>query len=250
MTRLKATGLHFLLSLLLVVILTSAMLTLWYPNNYFELMGGKKLLLLIIGVDVLLGPLLTFIVFKSGKKTLKLDLIVIATFQLVAMVYGIYVMFEARPVFTVFNQSYFQVVSAVDIDPSELNFGRKDMWRTLSISGPMLVAVAKPDHKNKKETAFFYAVTEEAGRYPRLYDDYKNHQAEVIEAGKPLATLITISLDNKVAVDEFIKSVKRPISDFLFLPIVSMINEMSAVIDAKTGDLIKIIAAQPASQGV
>lgn len=247
MTRLKATGLHFLISLLLVTTLTIAMLTLWYPNIYFKLMGGKELLFLIGSIDVLLGPLLTFIVFKSGKKSLKFDLTCIIAFQLAAMAYGLYVMFEARPVFTVFNQSFFQVVSVVDIDQSELALGRSDMWRTLSISGPRLVAVAKPDDKNKKETAFFYAVTQEASRYPRLYDDYKNHQAEVIKAGRPLTTLLTVNLNNKMAVDAFIKEVKRPISDFLFLPIESMVDEMSAIVDANTGSLIQIIDAQPAS---
>ena len=244
MTRFKATGLHLLISLLLATILISLMLALWYPNAYFKLMGGKKLIFLVGTVDVFLGPLLTFIVFKTDKKSLKFDLLCIATLQAAAMSYGLFVMFQARPVFTVFNKTSFHVVSVVDIAPKELALAKKNEWRTLPITGPKLVAIGSSDKSNKEEKAFASAVSETAFRYPKLYDDYKKHQTEVIKAGKPLDELAAFNAANALTVDKFIKEMMRPMSDFLYLPVESMVDKMVVIVEAKTGAFIQIIDAE------
>ena len=54
------------------------MLAVWYPQPYFAAMGGATLILLLIGVDVVIGPLITLIVFDPKKKSLRFDLAVIA----------------------------------------------------------------------------------------------------------------------------------------------------------------------------
>ena len=121
MNRFKAAGIHVLLSLFIVITTLVTMYLLWYPGNYFTLMGGGKLITLIGTVDVFLGPLLTLIIFKSGKKSLKFDLFCIGLVQIAALTYGVYVMFESRPVFTVFNKDKFQIAAVVDIAPKELS---------------------------------------------------------------------------------------------------------------------------------
>ena len=246
MSKLKAASLHFLISLAVVATIVILMLTLWYPNLYFKLMGGKKLLYLISGVDVFLGPLLTLVVFKAGKKGLTADLVCIAILQVAAMSYGLYVMFEARPIFTVFNKGAFYVASVVDIIPSELAKGKKAEWRTASITGPRLVAAAAMNPKDKHETTFYETESQMgiAQQYPRFYDIYENHLQDVIKAGKPLAELATVSLENKKAVSEFLSTMKKPIVNFLFLPIYSATGDMSVIADSKTGRFIKIINAQ------
>lgn len=239
MNRFKASGIHFLISLIIVSFLLMMMFVLWYPDSYFSLMGGGKLISLIAGVDVFLGPLLTLIVFNTQKKSLKFDLTCIAVVQIIAMSYGMYVMFEARPVFTVFNKTNFHVVSVVDIHPQELAKGKSKQWRTLSISGPELVAIGTPDKNNKEETAFAMVESAHAYRYPRLYDKYEAYINDVIKVAKPLKDLT--KHDKKSVINDFLQQQQRPSSDFVFLPIKSEITEMSAIIDVKTGNLIKIV---------
>src|SRR6266498_743017 len=120
MSRWKAAGMHFGLSAAIAAALLMLMLALWYPPPYFTLMGGATLVLLIAGCDVVLGPLITLIVFRSGKKGLALDLTMIGIVQSLALTYGIYTMFEARPAFTVFAVDRFEVVAANDIRREEL----------------------------------------------------------------------------------------------------------------------------------
>jgi hypothetical protein len=247
MTRLKAAGIHVLISFFIVATVLATMYLLWYPNKYFLLMGGQKLIVLLASVDIFLGPLLTFIVFKSGKKSLKFDLFCIGLVQIAALSYGVYVMFESRPVFTVFNKDKFQISAVVDIAPEELAKANNPQWRQFSITGPELVAIGVPDVKDRNETMFAKVESANAYRYPRLYDQYKNHRDDVIKSGKPLTRLAEVSAKNKAAIDKFINSSNRPENDFLYLPISSELAEMSVIIDAKTGDFIQIIDATSAT---
>lgn len=244
MSRIKAAVIHFIISLTIVSAIVIVMLTLWYPHAYLDLMGGKTLIYLIAGVDIFLGPLLTLAVFDANKKLIKFDLTCIAVLQIAAMSYGFYVMFQARPIFTVYNKNAFYVASVVDIVPSELAKGKRKEWRTASLTGPKLAA-AKPDSNSKYETIFYEteSQTNTIQQYPIFYDDYKNHLASVIKAGKPLAELAKISPDNKRAVDRLLTKKKQTSGDFLFLPIYAVTGEMSAIVDAKTGEFIEIIDA-------
>ena len=244
-SRFKAAGIHLLISGCIVITVLTTMYFLWYPSEYFTLMGGKKLIMVLASVDVFLGPLLTLCIFKGGKKGLKFDLICIGLVQLAALSYGIYVMFQARPVFTVFNKNQFQISAVVEISPDELAKAKKTKWKKLSVTGPELVGIGIPNKQNKREYMFAMVVGTKAYRYPSLYEDYNEHRSEVIKVGRSLSELSADSSENKASIDKFLDQVKRPATDFLVLPISSELAEMSAIVDAKTGDFIEIIDAKP-----
>ncbi len=77
-----------------------------------------EIFLLLLLIDVVLGPLLTLIVYKKGKRTLVMDLAVIAALQLAALTYGLldrrgrYV--SAR---SAFGGNHFELVRKADIEP-------------------------------------------------------------------------------------------------------------------------------------
>ncbi len=245
MHKFRAAGLHVLISFFIVVLVLSIMYFFWFPKAYFALMGGKKLITLIGVIDVFLGPLLTFIIFKSGKKGLKFDLFCIGLVQIAALSYGVYVMLQARPIFTVFNKDKFQIAAVVDIAPEQLAKAKNPQWRQPSATGPQLVAIGIPDKNDKKETMFAKVVSAYAYRYPKLYDPYNKHRDEVVKSGQSLTKLYETGVENKSIIDKFIKKNSRPESDFLFLPITSELAMMSVIVDAKTGDFIEIIDAMP-----
>ena len=57
LNRWKASAIHLTGSALIAATVIALMLALWYPGAYFNAMGGKKLLMIVVGVDVVIGPL-------------------------------------------------------------------------------------------------------------------------------------------------------------------------------------------------
>ena len=86
-----------MLSFAVATAVLAFMLSLWYPGPLFEAAGGDRLVFILVAVDVTLGPLITLVIFKAGKKGLKFDLAVIASLQLAALVYGMHTVYVARP---------------------------------------------------------------------------------------------------------------------------------------------------------
>lgn len=244
MTRIRAAVIHLIISFVIVFVLLALMFGLWYPNQYFKLMGGSGLIFLIVGIDLCLGPLLTLVVFKSGKKSLKFDLAVIALMQLIALAYGSYTMFNARPVFTAFADGEFSVATAGELDSAELKRGTKPEWTSLSLTGPVLVGILKPSNKKEREDLEFLSFGMGYARFPKVFIAYESQQEEVLKAAKPLSVLRTFDDKNRVAIDQLLQDKNRSEQDFVFVPISSFFDDMAAILDAKTAAFITIIDAR------
>ena len=120
--RALAAAVHLAASCALAALAAVLVLLVWFPDPYRHLAGGIGLFALLVGVDVVLGPTLTFVVFNRAKPRAELvrDLAVIGFLQLAALVFGLTTAFEARPVYLVHEVDRFRVVRAADIEPAEL----------------------------------------------------------------------------------------------------------------------------------
>ena len=244
MTRYRAAGIHLMISFIIVFVLLALMFGLWYPNQYFKLMGGGGLIYLIVGIDLCLGPLLTLVVFKSGKKSLKFDLAIIALMQIAALAYGSYTMFNARPVFTAFADGEFSVATAGELELAELKRAAKPEWSSLSLTGPIIVGVNKPSDQKERADLEFLSLGMGYARFPKLFVAYESQQLEVLKAAKPLSMLRTFDDNNQATIDQLLQDKNRPEQDFVFVPISSFFGEMAAILDAKTAAFITIIDAK------
>jgi hypothetical protein len=99
-TKLKATAVHLLMSVAVFIYLAYQIYYNWYPEPYFSVDGGWPGIRLVGAVDLVLGPLITFLIFDLGKsrRAILFDLITIAVIQLSALSYGIYSTYTQRPV--------------------------------------------------------------------------------------------------------------------------------------------------------
>ena len=99
-TKLKATAVHLCMSIAVFIFLAYQIYYNWYPEPYFSIDGGWQGIRLIGAVDLVLGPLITFLIFDLGKsrRAILFDLITIAVIQLSALSYGIYSIYTQRPV--------------------------------------------------------------------------------------------------------------------------------------------------------
>ena len=110
-----AAGIHLGLSACAVGLLAMLMYVRWYPPPFFMFDGGWQVLRLIVLVDLVLGPLLTLVVFDRAKKELRRDLGLIVMLQLAAFAYGAWIMHSHRPAFMVYAERSFYSVSWRDI---------------------------------------------------------------------------------------------------------------------------------------
>jgi hypothetical protein len=111
MSRQRAAGIHFLISVAIFSAVILPLLMMWYPPPLFFADGGWNVVQIAGCVDVVIGPLLTLIVFKPGKKHLKLDLAVIALLQFCALAWGVHLMYQERPLFLAYAEGRFGAVS-------------------------------------------------------------------------------------------------------------------------------------------
>lgn len=118
MTRINAFLIHLGISLIIFLVLLYFIIYQWYPNYLFTADGGWQGIRIIAIVDLVLGPLLTLIVYKPGKPGLKLDLSLIATVQVIALTWGTWITYTERPYVTVFADYYFKPLTKYQYDAS------------------------------------------------------------------------------------------------------------------------------------
>ncbi|MFI3137362.1 MAG: hypothetical protein QX197_11365 [Methylococcaceae bacterium] len=143
LTRIKAGLIHFCLSLSIFTVIFFILLTLWYPEPYFTASGGWQGLKIVAGIDVVLGPLLTLVIFNPSKsaRELSIDLAIIACFQTAALIWGIFTVYQQRPVAVVFWEDSFMTVAAVDLNRFNYPIERLQQF---SEAKPPLIYAEKP----------------------------------------------------------------------------------------------------------
>ena len=110
--RYQAFAVHMAISLVIFFILLVCITQYWYPGILFDTGNGWKAIGMIVGIDLVLGPLLTLIVFNHNKSSLKFDLAIIALMQTAALVYGTWTIHQTRPVALAFVNSSFITIFA------------------------------------------------------------------------------------------------------------------------------------------
>lgn len=207
MSRFKASAIHLLLSAAIICTALLLMITIWYPGALFYAAGGQRLMLILACVDVIIGPLITLIIFDTKKKSLKFDLAVIAMLQSAALIYGGLTIFDARPVFVVFAKDRFELVRANDINPDNLANAVDPQFRELPIGGPIWVGTVLPTDMAERMRLFDSALQgADVQVYPRYYVPMSRSLiaiaanarpvGKLLESGDPTAKMVKASLES------------------------------------------------------
>jgi hypothetical protein len=246
-TRPQAALFHLGVSALVAVTIFAVMLLVWYPSPYFAAAGGGTLLLLLVGVDVVLGPLLTFVVFDPAKKSLAYDLAVIVMLQIAALIYGVHVMASARPVFVVYLRGGFDVVSANDVVSEGMAEAPLPEFQSVPLTGPRLAATRVPVDPGVQLKIGMEAMAggPDLTAYPRYYIPYATASRDAAASGKPLATLAKAKPENAAAVAKLVASSGKSMDELVYLPMHARGAPMSIVLDKAKGDVIGVLPVDP-----
>ena len=239
--RLRAAGIHLALSALVAAVTAMLVFAVWYPWPYREVSGGRELFELVIAVDIVLGPLLTFAVFNRAKPRAELnrDLAVIATLQLAGLAYGLWTVQLARPVHMVFEYDRFRVVHQVDI-PAELDARVPKGLELAPVGGPTLLAL-RPFRNAEENMEFTTAALGgvQLSARPELWQPYELGRAQVLQAARPVAQLKTRFPQRAGEIDAALQKAGRDSASAAWLPLVARKAEAwTVLLDAKTAEVI------------
>lgn len=121
---------HFGISLALIAAVFTAIYLVWFPHALASASGGLEGLAIVAAVDIVLGPVLTFVIYDIAKSRLQLtrDIGVIAFLQLAGLIVGVFVVYEARPIAIVHVYDTFHVLGQSDFDAANIDTSSLDKF--------------------------------------------------------------------------------------------------------------------------
>jgi hypothetical protein len=217
-----AGGVHLLFSVIVLSCVYILVKRTWFIQPWGQLMDGSSLLLMVIGIDVICGPLLTGLVVHSAKARWKnlLDITVIACIQFAALGYGLWTAWQAKPSWLIFETDRFVVVRLADLQaPDSEDVLKKPKP---AFAGLQLKAVSKlsPDDPSFLSSLNLSLQGIPPAYRPERWVDYSANSLDVIKSAQRQPTWL-----ERIRVGEFIAHPLQPgaelgnLSSFIFVPL-------------------------------
>ncbi|WP_131421442.1 hypothetical protein [Comamonas thiooxydans] len=243
-SKLKVISVHFSISTVFIAVIAFVVFRIWFPYPYYEISNGGEIFLITFLVIMICGPLLTSIIYSSRKKfgEIFLDMTIIAAVQLCAMIYSIYILAEARPVYTVFEVDRIRVVTSSEITKDKIPLAPPSL-QNISWSGPELIGVRDP------KDSYEYLISLEMslnGMPPSVRPDWWLAHAEskekILKSAHELSLLYKYRGDKKNIIDDALASKGYSQKDVLWLPLTTNENmEWVAFVDKVSAKLVAYI---------
>lgn len=242
--RFRAAGLHLLFSLLVSALAALLVFKVFFPGVYRNISGGQELFMILVAVDVVLGPLLTFAVFNVAKprRELTTDIALIVSLQIAALLYGLWTVYVARPVYLVHEVDRFQVVTAADIDPTELE-GAIPELQVLPLWGVQTIGVRQAVDEDERLRSLDLALAgKDVAMRPSWWRPLDESHREIMEAkGKPLLALQGRKNYNEQAVRALLDQAGIQPEDALVFPVVARRSNWSVLINKRTMSVLGFV---------
>lgn len=239
--RIKAFLIHMAFSAFIALLVLLLVFRLWYPTPLHTAQGVTHIFLLLLMIDGILGPLLTLLVFKIGKKTLAMDLTVIICLQLGALAYGLYTVAEGRPAWIVYNVDRFDVVTVVDIDPRQLGQA-ESQYRNAPWTGPRWVAATRPDDPEEHGEILFESLLggSDMAQRPYLYKPLMEVADVMRERAQPLEKLK--NTNDPIEVSRVLREWPKAAA---WVPLMARSQPMVVLLDESRSAIVSIVDLNP-----
>jgi len=231
--RIKFFVLHITFSVLIISSLLCCIFLVWYPWPLAKATGLEHILLLLIFIDVIVGPFLGLLVYKEGKKTLKFDLLIICILQIGAFLFGSYHVFKGRPVWIVYSVDQFELIRDNEIVSK--------VYQS-SFSGPKFVAIQYSNIPQMKQKEMFKELFEGVSltQDPQNYKELTQVKLQIQKHAQNLNQLE--KYNSKQQVKEILK--KYPSAD-AWVPLKANAVDMVVLMNKSSAQVVKIVDLRP-----
>ncbi|WP_262756357.1 TfpX/TfpZ family type IV pilin accessory protein [Acinetobacter gyllenbergii] len=238
--KFKAFAVHLSLSALVGLVCAFIIYKVWFIAPLEIATKITPIFLMMVGIDIIVGPLLTFLVYKKGKKTLKLDLSVIVIIQCIALIYGVFNIYQSRPLWIAFDQDSFYLVRANEVD-LESEKKAAVAYQSRIVSKPQFVSIKRPDIETQKgkELRFYdFMGMNLAVKKPELYDSMNSARQALSTQAFALQDLEKYNANTSLILSKY------PQAD-AFLPLKTNVIDMTVLINKEKGEVVKIVDLRP-----
>lgn len=240
--RVRAFLLHLAISIGIVAAVGAIFWFVLYPAPLFRAVGGLEIFLIVLAVDVTLGPFLTLLVYRKGKKGLIYDLAAIALVQAAALTYGIVTLYAGRPVFVAALGHRFDVIQASEVNADDI----RASGRSLPRFGPMWVGIRPPDSAKERSDMLFSSLAgADYGHKPQYHADLAVMRSELLKGAKPIADLRTRNATWEGEISAWLAARGRTDDSVRYVGLKARAEDMAVIIDAKTAEVIGIAPFKP-----
>jgi hypothetical protein len=224
--RLRAAGIHVAISSAIFVVALYLILVQWYPGFHFGVDGGWLGVKIMAGVDLVLGPTLTLIIFNplKARRLIVFDLWCIGLAQLAALAWGFYAIHSQRPVLVSFHEGGFWSTTDAPLKVEKYDL---DGLKALSDRRPALVFIAEPATEEEQANAVMQELVGEVPMsanpllFRRLADNWPAVKARAVDPAKRSKGSAAFA----AALPEFLAGRNAQAGDFLYFPFTGRYGE-------------------------
>ena len=239
--RLKFFLSHLIISIFIALLVVGLVFFIWYPSPLATAVGVTQIFLMMIAIDVIIGPLLGLLVYKEGKKTLKVDLSIIIALQILALGYGVYSIEQGRPVWIAYNVDRFELVrkNEMIIDNIERvlpQFHHSSWFKPQYVS----VQFAK-DATTRSDDMFTEALGGiSIAQKPERYVDFVQGIPKIKQRAKNVKELV--QYNDPQYVQKILEKYPQATG---YIPLKANAVDMTVLVNKETGVVIKIVDLRP-----
>lgn len=239
--RLKFFLSHLSISFLIALLVVGLVFFIWYPSPLAQAVGVTHIFLMMLAIDVIVGPVLGLLVYKEGKKTLKFDLSVIILIQIAALCYGIFSIEQGRPAWLVFHVDRFELVRKNDLILENID-QVQPQFQQVSWTGPQFVAVKSAVSTQQRQNDMFTEVLGgiSLAQQPDRYIELTQAKNQIQKPALPLVELQ--QYNQKTKVEKTLA--KYPKAD-AWLPLKANAVDMVVLVNKESASIIKIVDLRP-----
>jgi hypothetical protein len=246
--RVIAAAIHFTVTLLVASAAAIVIFFIWFPGATAAMVGGTKLFVLVTVSDVILGPLLSLVIYSSKKSRMHLvgDYCVIGAVQLASLIYGMLVVADSRPVFIAFSDDRLHLVTAFELTDLDLKGGVSAEFQSKSWTGPRLISIAPPANASERNEVDGYAsIGKDVQTMPKYYRPYDAARAQIMNAERSLQSLLENSNGLQPQIESAIRSTGKANDQLRWLLVDHRFGTAVALMDVDSIEPLKYLAIDP-----
>lgn len=239
--RLKFFFSHLSISFLIALLVIGLVFFVWYPAPLAKAVGVTNIFLMMLAIDVIVGPILGWLVYQEGKKTLKFDLSVIILIQIAALCYGVFSIEQGRPAWLVYNVDRFELVRKNELVDTNIQQAQPQFQQP-SWFKPQYVATEFAKDIQQRNDEMFAEVLGgiSISQRPERYVELTQVTTQIQQRALPLKELE--QYNPKTDVEKTLA--KYPKAD-AWLPLKANAIDMVVLVNKESASIIKIVDLRP-----